>query len=100
MADSVEGPCDAGGVPKCTDTAPRESYPPDTRAATVLDREGTMSERNGDKARFQRQRKAGLLRRRRARAVWATIQHAGIRTQSGGERDPALGRLSDAVEKT
>jgi len=59
-----------------------------------------MSERNGDKARFQRLRKAGVKRRQRAREVWAAIQQrAGIRIQpetdseqSGGVRGP-LGML-------
>lgn len=52
-----------------------------------------MSELNGDKARFQRLRKAGLRRRQRAREAWAAIQrratwiHPGSDSeQSGGVR--------------
>jgi hypothetical protein len=55
-----------------------------------------MSERNGDKARFQRLRKAGVKRRQRAREVWAAIQQRAAariqpepdREQSGGVRGP------------
>jgi hypothetical protein len=52
-----------------------------------------MSELNGDKARFQRLRKAGLRRRDRARAAHAAMkrqlaasQPAGDSGQSGGAR--------------
>ena len=34
-----------------------------------------MSKLNGDRARFQRLRKAGLLRRDRARAAYAAMKH-------------------------
>lgn len=55
-----------------------------------------MSELNGDKARFQRLRKAGLRRRDRARAAYAamTRQSAARRATSDGEQSGgARGRL-------
>ena len=55
-----------------------------------------MSELNGDKARFQRLRKAGLRRRQRAREVWAAIQRraTGIRPESdSGQSGGARGRV-------
>jgi ABC-type uncharacterized transport system YnjBCD ATPase subunit len=52
-----------------------------------------MSELNGDKARFQRLRKAGLQRRDRARAAYAVMKRqaaashaASDSEQSGGVR--------------
>jgi hypothetical protein len=50
-----------------------------------------MSELNGDKARFQRLRKAGLLRRDRARAAYAVMKRQAAAShadseQSGGVR--------------
>ena len=52
-----------------------------------------MSELNGDKARFQRLRKAGLLRRERARAAYAAMKRpstadgaASNSEQTGGAR--------------
>ena len=52
-----------------------------------------MSKLNGDKARFQRLRKAGLLRRDRARAAFAVMKRpstanpaASDSEQSGGVR--------------
>ncbi len=51
-----------------------------------------MSELNGDKARFQRLRKAGLRRRDRARATYAELkravasQRSSDNEQTGGAR--------------
>lgn len=52
-----------------------------------------MSALNGDKARFQRLRKAGLLRRDRARAAYAAMKRQSVASQppwdseqSGGGR--------------
>lgn len=42
-----------------------------------------MSERNGDRARFQRLRKAGLRRRDRSRATYAAMK-----LQAGASRSP------------
>jgi hypothetical protein len=52
-----------------------------------------MSKLNGDKARFQRLRKAGLLRRDRARAAFASMkrQPAGSGTTSGNVAAEARG---------
>jgi hypothetical protein len=55
-----------------------------------------MSELNGDKARFQRLRKAGLLRRDRARAVYAALKRqsaASQRPRDGEQSGGARGRL-------
>jgi len=49
-----------------------------------------MSERNGDKARFQRQRKAGLRRRERARAALAAMR------LTIAARAEALGQVREA----
>ena len=46
-----------------------------------------MSELNGDKARFQRLRKAKLRRRQRTREVWAAIHGGAIRTHSGSDSE-------------
>jgi hypothetical protein len=48
-----------------------------------------MSELNGDKARFQRLRKAGLVRRERARAV-----HAAMKRQAAARHPPSNGEQS------
>ncbi len=47
-----------------------------------------MSRLNGDKARFQRLRKAGLLRRQRARKVWAAMRReaTGIHPATDSEQ--------------
>ena len=51
-----------------------------------------MSERNGDKARFQRLRKAGVKRRQRAREVWAAIQQrAAARVHPGSDSEQSGG---------
>ena len=50
-----------------------------------------MSELNGDKARFQRLRKAGVRRRQRAREVWAAIRRGTIRTYSGSDGEQSGG---------
>lgn len=50
-----------------------------------------MSELNGDKARFQRLRKAGLLRRQRARKVWAAMQREATRIQFGSNGEQSGG---------
>jgi len=52
-----------------------------------------MSKLNGDKARFQRLRKAGLLRRDRARAAFAVMkrQPAASPATSGNEAVEAQG---------
>jgi hypothetical protein len=42
-----------------------------------------MSELNGDKARFQRQRQAKLRRRSKARKVRASIPDDALRTERG-----------------
>ena len=46
-----------------------------------------MSERNGDKARFQKDRKRKLLRRQRVHALMA-----GVRRRSGGDSLGAASR--------
>jgi hypothetical protein len=46
-----------------------------------------MSELNGDKARFQRLRKAGLRRRERARQVWATVHRGLIQIDPGSDSE-------------
>lgn len=54
-----------------------------------------MSELNGDKARFQRLRKAGVKRRQRARETWAAIQQrtaARIRPGSDSEQSGGVRR--------
>jgi len=66
-----------------------------------------MSARNGDKARFQVQRRAGLKRRERSRLAAATLRRhaAGVAasvpgTESGpGDtgRAPSLDRQTEAV---
>jgi len=50
-----------------------------------------MSELNGDKARFQRPRKAGLRRRQRAREAWAAIQRGAIRIHPGSDSEQSGG---------
>jgi hypothetical protein len=50
-----------------------------------------MSKLNGDKARFQRLRKAGLLRRQRARQAWAAIQRGLIPIDPGPDSDQSGG---------
>jgi len=78
----------ARGVPKCTDTARHGPHHWSSRSRAVLQSEVTMSKLNGDKARFQRLRKAKLRRRERTREIRATI-HSGatrIRPGSDGER--------------
>ena len=50
-----------------------------------------MSELNGDKARFQRLRKAGMRRRQRAREAWAAIQRARIRIHPGSDSEQSGG---------
>jgi hypothetical protein len=55
-----------------------------------------MSKMNGDRSRFQRNRKAGLLRRERSRATYTALKSAAAATraassdaeQSGGARGP------------
>jgi len=66
-------------------------YPWGTRTRAVLKREVTMSELNGDKARFQRLRKAGLRRRQRARQAWATIQRGLIPIDPGSDSEQSGG---------
>jgi hypothetical protein len=51
-----------------------------------------MSERNGDRARFQRLRRATLLRRERARAA-----HAALQTEAGADRDTSGGGQSGGL---
>jgi hypothetical protein len=46
-----------------------------------------MSELNGDKARFQRLRKAGLRRRERARQARAAMQDDARRTHRGSDSE-------------
>ncbi|MBE3110979.1 MAG: hypothetical protein IMZ46_10785 [Acidobacteria bacterium] len=46
-----------------------------------------MSKLNGDKARFQRLRKAGLLRRQRARETWAAMQREATRIHPGSDSE-------------
>lgn len=46
-----------------------------------------MSKLNGDKARFQRLRKAGLRRRERARQAWATIRRGLIPIDPGSDSE-------------
>jgi hypothetical protein len=46
-----------------------------------------MSELNGDKARFQRLRKAKLRRRQRTREVWAAIRGGATRIHSGSDSE-------------
>jgi len=65
-----------------------------------------MSELNGDKAGFQRRRKAKLRRRQRTREVWAAIHGGATRIhpgsdseQSGGVRGRA-GTLRPATEES
>jgi hypothetical protein len=50
-----------------------------------------MSELNGDKARFQRLRKAGLRRRQRARQARAAIEREAIRIHTGSDSDQSGG---------
>lgn len=55
-----------------------------------------MSELNGDKARFQRLRKAGLRRRERARQARAAMRHDARRTHRGSDSEQfgcALGHV-------
>ena len=54
-----------------------------------------MSELNGDKARFQRLRKAGLRRRDRARATYAELKRAAAsqRSSDNEQTGGARGRL-------
>ena len=53
--------------------------------------EVTMSELNGDKARFQRLRRAGLRRRQRARKAWAAMQREAIRIHPGSDSEQSGG---------
>jgi len=50
-----------------------------------------MSELNGDKARFQRLRKAGLRRRERAREAWAAVQRAATQIHPGWDSEQSGG---------
>jgi hypothetical protein len=50
-----------------------------------------MSEFNGDRARFQKERKAGLVRRERARAVHAEMKRQAAASQLPGDSGPAGG---------
>jgi hypothetical protein len=50
-----------------------------------------MSERNGDKSRFQIRRKAGLRRRERARQAQLAMQDAASRVQRGPDSEQAGG---------
>ncbi len=50
-----------------------------------------MSELNGDKARFQRLRKAGVKRRQRAREVWAAMQRATVVIHPGSDSEQSGG---------
>jgi hypothetical protein len=50
-----------------------------------------MSKLNGDKARFQRLRQAGLRRRQRARQAWATIQRGLVPIDPGSDSDQSGG---------
>ena len=54
-----------------------------------------MSQLNGDKARFQRERKAGLLRRDKARAAYAEMKRPKVASQGadGEQTGGARGRL-------
>jgi hypothetical protein len=56
-----------------------------------LKNEVTMSELNGDKARFQRLRKAGVKRRQRAREAWAAMQRATIAIHHGSDGEQSGG---------
>jgi hypothetical protein len=50
-----------------------------------------MSELNGDKARFQRQRSAKLRRRQRTREVWAVILGGATRIHLGADSEQSGG---------
>lgn len=66
-------------------------------------REATMSELNGDKARFQRLRKAGLLRREKARATWAEMKRRNVANRGstdGEQTGGARGRLETLHPET
>ena len=47
-----------------------------------LKREGTVSERNGDKARFGRERKRKILERGRIRDLWKALENKPARIKS------------------
>jgi hypothetical protein len=64
---------------------------PSIRIWTLRKSEVTMSELNGDKARFQRLRKAGLRRRQRARQAWATMQRGLIPMDPGSDSEQSGG---------
>jgi hypothetical protein len=57
----------------------------------VLKSEVIMSELNGDKARFQRLRKAGLRRRQRARQAWAAMRREATRIHPGSDDEQSGG---------
>jgi hypothetical protein len=50
-----------------------------------------MSELNGDKARFQRQRSAKLRRRQRTREAWAVIRGGATRIHLGADSEQSGG---------
>ena len=56
-----------------------------------MNRETSMSQLNGDRARFQRLRKAGLVRRERARAVHAEMDRQAAASRAAVDGEPAAG---------
>jgi hypothetical protein len=63
----------------------------ETPKGSALNSEADMSELNGDKARFQRRRKAALRRRQRARQARAAMQDDARRTQRGSDSEQSGG---------
>jgi hypothetical protein len=66
-------------------------------------KEGIVSQRNGDKARFGKQRQSKLLRRKRLREAWKAMSHENTTTTiqaepgQGGNNIATLGAQEEHI---